>query len=215
MPSSANPWQIRSDQRAAFIGKTDSGKSYAARGLLTPAPRLIVFDPKGELLLPSAADWKLDAFTEKAFKRLVSGGTGRLCIGPPDIDEVNEGRYWNSYLKQIMYHLTDCLVYIDELYGVGPPRGTPGLRALYTRGRSRRLGAWAATQRPADIPTYCLSEAEWIFMFKLNAEQDVDRMRRRLGNIALHPMEDHNVIIAPPKGDPVFYNKLTFRRRSA
>ena len=43
------PIRFRPTDRVAFVGRTTTGKTYAARLLLLGAKRLVVVDPKGRL----------------------------------------------------------------------------------------------------------------------------------------------------------------------
>src|SRR5215472_9604583 len=79
---------IHSFQRVAFAGKTGSGKTYAAHYLLKPIRRLIVIDPKMQLVTDKR--WRLEPPTKDAWRALDKGEYARIGISnPPAID--NDG----------------------------------------------------------------------------------------------------------------------------
>lgn len=158
---------VISNERAAFVGRTGSGKTFFAREILRPLSRVIVLDPKGTLTTP---DWNLSDSGE-IVRRLRAGKSGRLRVPAPF-----DGN-WEPWLA-LAWEIGNVTVYIDEVYGVVEPgRKPPALfTALYTRGREAGIGVFAATQRPAWVPLFVLSEANWLFVFRLSLEDDRKRM---------------------------------------
>ena len=154
---------IKPNQRVAYVGKTNSGKTFLARHILLPFPRLIVFDSKGTMNL---TEWKLsdsDA-TKRALKR---GEPGRLWVPTPP------GNDWTRWLDFI-WEIRNVTLYVDEMMAVVPPRKSAPdqLNSLYTRGREFGIGVHASMQRPAWVPPFTLSEAEWLFVFRLSRAAD-------------------------------------------
>ena len=158
---------IRGDERVVALGKTGSGKTYAMGLFVSTLPRLLVIDPKGTL----RGKWGLKEESGSLWRKLRGDDPVRMRLPEPD-----DGDY-----DRIFYRALDCgplTVYVDEVYGVMDQAGQHrGLRALYTRGREMGVGTWAASQRPAWIPRYILSESEWIILFRLQEEDDRKRMR--------------------------------------
>jgi DNA helicase HerA-like ATPase len=171
----------------AFVGKTGSGKTYAAKLLSAQLPRLVVFDPKGTLY---DAGWNLEEWNDGTAKRLEKGKPVRIRIAAP-LDN-----NWEPYFRDC-YFAGNCTVYIDELYGV-LERANAGdyLRALYTRGRELNIGVWASTQRPSWVPLFALSEADWIFLFRLQMETDRKRMSEIMGqSVRRQELKNHEVLV--------------------
>lgn len=55
-------------------------------------------------------------------------------------------------------------------------RPSSWLGAIATRGRQLNIGLWCATQRPARVPIFLLSEADHFFMFHLKLPVDIGRV---------------------------------------
>lgn len=196
---------IKPSDRVTFVGKTGSGKTYAARILTKNLRRLVVFDPKGTL----RGKWDLKEWTKRTAKDLRDGKDVRVRI-PAPIDG-----NWEQYF-QACYEAQDVTVYIDEVYGVLDKgnRASPYFTALYTRGRELNIGVWACTQRPAWMPLFVLSEAEWIFLFRLQLDADRKRMSEIMGDSVRHvTLTGHEFYLYNQSWDsPVKYPRITSRR---
>lgn len=182
-----------SDERAIIVGQTGSGKTYMARQLLLDAKRLVVLDPKGMLRSPvepeepddAYEDWRLTEWSDAGAKKLSSGDPIRLRVAAPlDGD-------WSEVLWAV-YRAGNCVLYIDEIYGVVPPGRRPpdALTAIYTRGRELGIGAYGCSQRPTWIPLTLISEAYWFFCFRLMQDADRRRMAEFMGPSVLTPITD-------------------------
>ena len=192
--------KIRPNERVLIAGKTGSGKTWLAHKLLAHASRLIVVDPKGNLTKwglkePNFWDWK-------AFER---GKPARLRIVPP----IGADPDWFEEFFARLYNYGNLTLYIDEVYGVTPPGAKPGmwLSALYTRGRERGIGVWAATQRPVWVPLFLISEADWMLIFRLNLYDDRKRIASIAGDSILETIPDpHGLwLYHVDMDDPVYY----------
>lgn len=185
---SATVARISPRDRVAFVGKTGAGKTFLARSLLRSVKRLVVFDSKGTL--GAGAGWNLTDWSWANERRLRWGRAVRLRVPAPlDGD-------WEEYFRAC-YDARNVTLYIDEAYGVLGPGRRPGLylTACYTRGRELGIGVWAATQRPSWIPLFMLSEAEWLFVFRLQLEEDRRRIASIIGSSGMRNLHGHNVIV--------------------
>lgn len=189
-----------SNERMGIVGMTGSGKSYFARYLLYNVPRLIVLDPKGTMKLD---EWRLKRVTPGGLRDLARGRPARLHIPPFTNDD-----QWEEMFLAIM-KLRNVTVYIDELYAIGPAQGSEGLKAIYTRGRELGIGVVAATQRPTWIPLFALSEAEWLAMFRLQLEEDVQRMSKLIGPEAYTPLPEHQFILYHNSGGAKHFREIS------
>lgn len=151
------------------------------RYLTNKLTRLVVIDSKGSLNDPA---WNLEPWSQENVKKLEDGKFARLRVIHP-----LDGNY--EPLFEHLYDIGDLTVYIDEMYAVAP-RGRFGnhLNALYTRGRELGIGVWASTQRPSWVPLTMLSEAEWVFTFRLQLANDRMRVAGIVGPDVLEPIPD-------------------------
>ena len=195
-------FRIRSDERVGLVGKTGSGKTYAAERLLAPVRRLVVADPKGNL----RDRWGLAEPDGRTARALDSGEPVRVRYGfPADGD-------WDSVFQRV-YEAGDVTLYVDEAYGVlKSGRPTAGLTACYTRGREMGVSVWTATQRPAWVPLFMLSESDWYLMFRVQLAEDRKRMAQLIGPAALRTVRGHAFWLYHTSWDgPVYYKKVSER----
>lgn len=174
--------QIKTSDRVTLVGQTGSGKSFFARRLCAPIPRLLILDEKGEL-----DDWGAQDWGPRSARKLFSDEPFRLrwVPGPGETYRYEE-------FFQLAYEAGNLTVYIDELTAAVPHGTRPGpyLASLYQRGRSLGVGTIACTQRPAWVPMFTLSEAQWLVMFRLRLEVDRKRMAEQMGPEVLIPIRD-------------------------
>jgi hypothetical protein len=181
----SSPLQIKSNDRIALVGATGSGKTFFAARLLAHTSRLVVIDPKNTL----RGKWGLGEWTRKSERALISGDPVRVRFSP---EPGGEWRY--DRIIERVYMAGGCSLYIDEVYGVVQPgkKPPPYFTAVYTRGRELGIGVIAATQRPAWVPLFILSEANWFVAFRLMMEEDRKRMAGFMGRGVLQPIEDEH-----------------------
>lgn len=170
--------RLKSNDRVLIAGATGTGKTVFARELTKHAGRLIALDSKASL------SW-LPVMARADRRRLLSGDPVRARVIIETLEDAEHA------LRDI-YEAGNVTVYVDEVYGVVPPGKAPGfyLSAVWTRGRERGIGAVAATQRPAWVPLFILSEANVYVMFRLMLDKDKRRMAEFMGPEVLHGIPD-------------------------
>lgn len=172
------PIAIKGDERVFLAGKTGSGKTHLAMTLLAPAPRLIVIDLKGTL-----AQWNLVPSSRETRAAVRDGRPVRVQVRTV---EEGEGYMWAAL------EAGNVIVYIDEVYAF-VPQGTKtpeALNAIWTRGREFGVGGWAAAQRPAWVPLQLISEADWLFLFRLTMAEDRKRLAGFMGEEVEEPIKE-------------------------
>jgi DNA helicase HerA-like ATPase len=175
--------KLRANERVLIAGKTGSGKTYAARQLLSGVRRLVVIDSKATL-----TDWNLHEPQAWDWYQFGKGKPGRFRILAPIVDNPE---LWYETLFERLYYIGDLTLYIDEAYQVtSSSQPQKWLRALYTRGRELGIGVWASTQRPASIPVILISEAETILTFRLNWPDDRKRLAGVVGPEVVNPVKE-------------------------
>lgn len=165
-------------ERAAIVGGTGSGKTALACFMLDHHNRAptIIYDTKIEPKF-TALDRVAIVQDENGIQKCYHNGDIDFIIMRPPAHLIHDERYLDDLLLMhfTRYPGSDC--YIDELYtfGIGvKPRA--GMTAMITRGRSKGLTVFTATQRPAFVPVVTLSEAQHYFVFNLQNRKDVKRM---------------------------------------
>lgn len=196
---------ISNNERVIFVGKTGTGKTFLAKQLLKNTKRLVVLDTKSTL-----TDWNLDDWESgrEVRNRLLEGKPVRARIRVDPLTTFEET--FVSILIDV-YNARNCILYIDEMYGVVPNAQTapPILVALYTRGRELGIGVFSSTQRPTGIPLVALSEAEHFFMFKLTLKRDLERMAEFMSESVFTPIRDPHGFYYYNSGDeqPTYISK--------
>lgn len=191
--------EIDENSRTVIAGQTGSGKTYLAKELLKNQPRLVVFDPKGNL----AEDMQLEKGTRKNWRKLLRGFDMRLQVTlPENIDSKSIPEHLERYFG-MAFEASNLVVYVDELYDVtqGSNNILPNFRKLYTRGRepiyssdgkikSGNIGVVACVQRPSRIPMFALTECQNLFIFRLQDPDDRIRCAEYTSQIVRKPIPD-------------------------
>lgn len=188
----------------AFIGRTGSGKSYAARGLaervLHLSERFCVLDPTGVWwgLRLSAngkargyqvvvfggdhADVQIGEHSGKPLARLVAQKNVPCVIDTSGFTMGERVRFMTAFLDALyVENRLPLTIMFDEADLVAPQRALPDqtvmlsrMEQIVRRGRVRGFRPWLITQRPAELHKSVLSQAATLVALKLPAPQDRD-----------------------------------------
>lgn len=180
-------FKLDKNSRSFIAGKTGTGKTFLAQHLLNSINRLIVIDTKSNL----RERFNLQPETKKNWKKFSSGDPIRLQVKTPLVSADKFEDYFDEIFKKA-YDAGNCIVYLDEVYGVtnGSKTLPTWLTALYTRGRELGVGVIACSQRPRHIPLFCMSESENFFVFRLLLKEDTDRLASFIPELQPIPSED-------------------------
>lgn len=194
------PVDLVGDERAAFVGHTGSGKSYAARLLLRvladaapdPGYRIWVISTKPESTpLFAAKHFPGHSYRERRDLESLFGlrAPARVNVWAPWRDRRTYafGREYETWLQdsigefcrrvwlRCMQRRERATLYVDELNRATGYRANGGpawLRRCYTEGRGIHLGTWGGLQRPVNTQGEALSEREHLFCWSLEKRSD-------------------------------------------
>ena len=206
-PTENKDYSIKPNDRVFVCGKTGSGKTTLVKYLLATAKRLIVIDGKDGI----RDKWNLEDYkaNRENKNRIINNEDFRfrLINNYEDIIEVLNLVYDTGNIDDTR----PVIIYIDEIVATIPnPKKVPQIFIdLLQRGRSRKIGVWGNTQRPVNVPKVFISEAEHIFLFTLNLEDDRKAVASSVGKAAM---------IKPTDTYGFYYynlndNKLTYYKR--
>ncbi len=168
-------------ERAFVVGQTGSGKSAFVAQFLLPRVDIspvIIYDtkeePKFDMLKPARV-----VSTQAGLDDAYGDQEVDYIIVRPPISVTSNPDALDAMLYHHYEFYPDSVAYIDELYQfVRNFRAGPGLQGLLTRGRSRGITTIMATQRPAFIPMFALTESQKFYVFFLAHEDDRKRIAK-------------------------------------
>ena len=179
--------QIQSNERIFICGMTGSGKSEFAKKFLPFYPRVVFYDlefANSDLIqyyhfTPVKDPETLLIYLQK--------GKKRILYQPREGDEVDEIKEFNQ-VCEIIYKTRNIGFMVDELSNFMSGQKAPyWFRRIQQVGRKHGVGCVSLTQRPKDIPQILLSESEHKFVFRLELEQDCEKIesicRKRIHGI--------------------------------
>lgn len=189
-------------QHVAIVGRTGSGKTYAAKGmvecLLDAGRRCLIWDPTSAWHgLRSSVDGKAAGFpvvvlggehadvpigedSGSAIAHLVATGTGSFIIDTSELGQGEKHRLATALFEDLYRLNTKPLhVILDEADDVAPQHPLPESRRMFgavdrivRRGRKRGFRVMLISQRPAVLNKNVLSQAATLIAMKLPAPQD-------------------------------------------
>ena len=99
---------------------------------------------------------------------------------------------------EIIYKNGNCTLFVDEANYFADANSIEQYhRELLTRGRSRGCGVVNLSQRPVGVHNLCISEAQHLFIFNLNLDRDILKLKAVLPrdmHEALYELKDFEYI---------------------
>jgi len=205
--------QIRPNDRAAFVGPTDSGKTVLMREIAKHFDNVVMESPKGEWAWdlqierdPQLQERKQKRYSRRAYdlaglrthlNQVEADGSGDPVVvlprrpnlhglTPPQVERAM-AMYWMQLDEPFRLALErgNTMACSDELYfhcsGSNFQTRAPHLFFHVTQGRSLGNGALFGCQRPFWVPKIVFSEAQHVFVFYLEEQDDRDAMDGRAG----------------------------------
>jgi hypothetical protein len=164
------------ENRTFIVGKTGSGKTRFATWLHAKTSQFkarpyVIIDTKREKLFSQIERAEEIRINE------VPKHPGLYIMRPFQMDPALEPWFMKVLDRE------NIGLYIDEGFMVPGifPRYR-GLNGILTQGRSKKIPAIILSQRPANVTTYAVSEADFIAAFKLQRPEDMDKVEAYLPN---------------------------------
>lgn len=183
----------KTGERAVLCGPTGSGKTKLAIFLVERIPTgpLIVYNTKPDKSLrslPKAVVCRTLEEVHTAIKRDKQFDDCDYIIFEPHYTVVSDPDNLDLLLEYHLEHFIRLPLYIDELYHFCKNgRGGQGLIGIITRGRAFGTTMLMATQRPAFIPLFALTESQRIYSFNLAHLDDKKRLGNMIPDFAKYP----------------------------
>lgn len=190
---------IQSNDRIFVGGKTGSGKTTLVKKVLWNQYTDRVFhDPK-----LTNSDLRTNAALARdpeTLENLLSHGKRSILYQPVDL-----GMEDFDMVCSILFRRGNIVLFCDEAAAVcNPSFITEEHRRLVTQGRARGLGVVSCSQRTRDCHSLLLSETEHFFIFRLQLETDVAKLKKMI------PPRDSELIYKLPRYHFIYFNPAEF-----
>lgn len=170
--------EIKSNDRVFVCGATGSGKTvFVKTALLHLYNRVIFQDHKLENNDLLSKGFVLVNTTNQVLEQMAANPLFKILYQPLSN---NEQGYLDDFnrLCEIVYKTGNCALIVDEAgYYTTAHSIEHYHREIMTRGRSRGVGIVNLTQRPMWINNLLISEAQHLFVFVLNLDKDIQKLK--------------------------------------
>ena len=180
---------IKTNDRISIFGRTGSGKTFFAKNWLLPHyNRYVFWDIKHENI-----DIEHDIIinTPKELKQKILE-YNKILYQPknPTDKDFNE-------ICQIIFESRNISLYVDESSIISTPSKILFWHnIILTQGRTYGVGIINTSQRPRIIHNTLISESEHLFIFSLNLDTDVLKIRQQIGEASddIRLLPEHHVL---------------------
>lgn len=205
-------YEHRQGQHIAAVGPTDSGKTILLTRVIKTLARRKASDGRPARVVAFGTkprDRSLEQLGWPVIAKWPPGyGQEHVIVWPRASDPETAANRQRAVFRPLMrriYQEGGQTVYIDEAaYFEEPPPEGLGLRALmgqyWYSARSNDLTLVAGTQRPRRVSRSMWSEPKWLFVFRIDDEDDLRRIKQigsRAGDIRAHvqELEEHEFLL--------------------
>ena len=161
------------------IGRKENGKTTLAYHMARKFPRLVVFDPRGQIRRPGATIARTAASCAAGFDMLAQGETTEVVYTPEEHLKTEafpafaaEVRYW-VYERRAL----PLAVLVDEITFVNVADDDFDQAAKACD--ATRHHFFLTCHRPSDIPTTWRALADYWYLFAIHQEHDLEVVRLR------------------------------------
>lgn len=183
----------------SIFGRKGSGKSILAQAFWDtwPGDRLCI-DPTGDVWSAVQHDGETHKLEDPLPIRLRAGDTEHR-ESHVYVPEPGDAAYEDNLDRAVglAYNRRGSLLWIDEAGELTRANKTPAhLRRVLRQGRHRDLTALFVNPRPIDIDTLLISQADYVYTFRLPHPRDRERLA---GTVGIEPadLETSNAALKP------------------
>ena len=173
---------IKPHEQVFIVGMTGSGKSYFAETYLRNYDFVIKLDTKREFAerrMEGLSAWRglkegKDFSVVEHLEDIQYCQTKKIIYAP--VFEELEEQYYNEFFR-FCFERENTIVWVDELMSITTAQRLPiQLKRITTQGRSKNVGLWTCTQRPAGIPQIIPANSTHVIGYRLRLKVDKQRM---------------------------------------
>lgn len=153
---------IKPNLRIFIAGKTQSGKTYFAKYLLSKYQRYIIYDLKREYNSFGAV-----VNTLEQLKTALQNGCVKVIVQPNDLSV----EYFDLICEFIWYRVRNCLFVVDEVHTFCTKHKiTNNFKRILTvmQGGDYKVGIICISQRPQNVHNDIISQSTIVISFRLN-----------------------------------------------
>lgn len=201
-------------ERALVVGKTGSGKTSFVWWMLQyikDSP-IVIMDTKIEPKFLTLPNVTVVERMEDIPERVDSNEFDYIVVRP-SISIIDDHVALDNMLLWFYHNMQGFPIYVDEVLTFHSAAGRcgKGMIALMTRGRSKGITAIMSSQRPVSISRYCITEAQKLYIFRLQDRRDRVRFDDVIEDFSKQPMIpdhyfyyiDHKTMETPIKMAPI------------
>jgi hypothetical protein len=188
---------IRTSDRISIFGRTGSGKTFFVKNWLLPHYTHYVFwDVKHENI---DIEYEVIVNTPAQLKNALT--VYRKILYQPSTsthDDFNK-------ICEIIFNNKNTVLYVDEASKISTPMKIAYWHnVILTQGRTYNVGIINSAQRPRFIHNSIIAESEHLFIFSLNLETDIIKIKQQIGDAGddIRILPEHHVLY-----NNVKYNK--------